>query len=114
MFTRFSALLSVAALAAVAAAAPSVLEARVSQCDTGPIKCCKTVTTAGDPAVTPLLGLLGIVIGDINAVVGLNCSPVTVIGLGDGAVCEQQPLCCTDVYQDGLVNAGCTPIGVNL
>ena len=47
----------------------------------------------GSDPVSKLLGLLGIeaLIGEL---VGLNCSPITVIGLG-GTKCIQQTLCCT-------------------
>ncbi|KAH0830201.1 hydrophobin, partial [Lanmaoa asiatica] len=97
MFIRFSALLPVAALVAVAAAAPSELEARqTSQCNTGSMQCCATTTTASDPVASTLLGLLGIVLGDVTATIGLNCSPLTVIGLGSGSTCTQQPVCCTN------------------
>ncbi|KAH0830203.1 hydrophobin 2 [Lanmaoa asiatica] len=116
MFIRFSALLPVAALAAVVAAAPSELEARTgsSQCNTGSMQCCATTTSASDPVAAALLGLLGIVVGDITATVGLNCSPITVIGLGSGSTCTQQPVCCTDVYQNGLINVGCSPLNLGL
>jgi len=43
--------------------------------------------------VSQLLGLLGVqaLIGEL---VGINCSPITVIGLG-GTKCTQETLCCT-------------------
>ena len=52
-----------------------------SQCNTGPIQCCNEVQAADAPAVTALFGLLGIVLQDVNVLVGLTCSPISVIGL---------------------------------
>ena len=54
MFIRFSTLLPVAALVAVAAAAPSALEARQSssQCNTGPIQCCNSTQEVGSVLLT--------------------------------------------------------------
>ena len=43
-----------------------------------------------------LLGLLGIVLGDITGLIGLNCSPLTVIGVGSGNACSANAVCCTN------------------
>jgi len=45
-----------------------------------------------------LLGLLGIA-GGLVGNLGLGCTPITVVGVGSGANCEQQAVCCTDVHQ---------------
>ena len=66
------------AVAAVAAATPT---RRQTGCSTGPIQCCNSVQNAGAPAVAGLLGLLGIVLQDVNVPVGLTCSPISVIGV---------------------------------
>lgn len=52
------------------------------------------VGTHDGSLVSTLLGLLGVeaLIGEL---VGLNCSPITVVGLG-GTKCTQETLCCTD------------------
>lgn len=51
------------------------------------------VETPNDPVASLLQGLLGIeaIIGEL---IGMNCSPITVVGLG-GTNCMQQTLCCT-------------------
>jgi len=89
----------------------------VSQCNTGDMHCCDQVQQVGfrssaldilylflivvyqsdnlSPDVTTLLGLLGIAVGGLNAAVGVNCSPISVIGVG-GNSCTQQPVCCTN------------------
>jgi hypothetical protein len=49
---------------------------------------------ANDPVVGALLGLLGIVLTDLTALVGLGCSPISVIGVGSGSACSATPVCC--------------------
>lgn len=44
-----------------------------SQCDNGPVQCCATVGLPTDSAVSPLLGLLGVVVPDMSTQVGLTC-----------------------------------------
>ncbi|PPQ87943.1 hypothetical protein CVT25_001128 [Psilocybe cyanescens] len=85
----------------------------VSQCNTGDIQCCNSVQKADSNAVTALLGLLGIVLQDVTALVGLTCSPLSVIGIG-GSSCTAQPVCCTNNSFNGLIALGCTPININL
>ena len=51
----------------------------------GDVQCCQQTTKASDPAAAGVLALLGIVLQDVNVLVGLNCSPITVIGGGNGA-----------------------------
>jgi hypothetical protein len=36
------------------------------------------------------------IFADVLGDVGLGCSPISVIGTGDGANCLQQPVCCSD------------------
>ena len=50
---------------------------------------------AGAPGISVILGLLGIKVGDVNAIVGFGCAPLTVGGAGAGASCAAQPVCCT-------------------
>ncbi|KAF9558277.1 fungal hydrophobin [Agrocybe pediades] len=84
-----------------------------SQCNTSDIQCCNSVQTADSDPVTALLGLLGIVLQDVTALVGLGCSPLSVIGIG-GNSCTAQPVCCTNNSFHGLVAIGCTPINISL
>ncbi|KAJ3545443.1 hypothetical protein NMY22_g2445 [Coprinellus aureogranulatus] len=80
----------------------------VNQCNTGPIQCCQKVTTARDPVAGLIISLLGIVIKDLSTVVGLTCSPVSVIGVGANQ-CSAQPVCCQNNSFNGLIAIGCTP-----
>ncbi|EIW80221.1 fungal hydrophobin [Coniophora puteana RWD-64-598 SS2] len=107
MFTRVA---SIIALATFALAAPA---ATTNQCNTGSAQCCNTVDSASSPQVATVLGLLGIVVGDITGQVGLQCSPLSVLSSG-GGTCNQEPVCCTNNSFNGLVNLGCSPINVGL
>ena len=108
MFIRFSSLLPIAALVAVAAADSS-------QCNTGSQQCCVMTQTvrfvpphafalcadrptlqSNPTTLNYFSGLLGIALPTIDGLLGLGCSPITAIGTGTGATCTQQPVCCTD------------------
>ena len=54
------------------------------------------VLQATDPVVSVILALLGIVLDNVNALVGLDCSPITVVGVGTGNQCSAQTVCCDD------------------
>ena len=41
-----------------------------------------------------LLGLLGIVLDGVDALLGLDCSPITIIGAGTGNACSSNVVCC--------------------
>jgi len=116
MFIRFSTLLPVAALAAVAAAVPGALEARTdtSQCNTGSMNCCAFTQTSTPTTLNYFSGLLGLALPTVTGLLGLGCSPITAIGLGTGATCTQQPVCCTNNNFNGLINLGCSPINLSL
>ena len=77
--------LATLALATLAAATPTRRNEPASSCSTGPIQCCETVEKASDPAAATLIGLLGIVLQNVNVGVGLTCSPITVVGAGSGS-----------------------------
>ncbi|OJA10622.1 hypothetical protein AZE42_05701 [Rhizopogon vesiculosus] len=111
MFVR---LLSITSLAILAIATPRPLaRGDSSQCNTGSIQCCqKTETVDEYNSLAPLLGLLPI-IGNIPGDIGLGCSPISVVGLGQGSSCTQEPVCCSNQQYNGLINVGCSPINLN-
>jgi len=119
MFIRPSALLlPVLALSSVVAAAPEPIAARTgSSCSNGTLQCCTStfdvschtfllpemtinrltfLSKATQNNLNLLTGLLGIVanIPLVGPLLALNCSPITVLGLGTGANCAQQTVCC--------------------
>ncbi|TFK32936.1 fungal hydrophobin [Crucibulum laeve] len=100
-------------LATISISSLAVATLPASQCTTGPVQCCNSVEKASSASVSKLLGLLGIVVDDVNALVGVTCSPITVIGAG-GNSCSAQSVCCSNNSFNGVVALGCTPVNLNL
>ncbi|EJD00381.1 fungal hydrophobin [Fomitiporia mediterranea MF3/22] len=105
MFAKFT---SFATLALLAVATPAM-----SQCDTGSLQCCNSVQKADSSSIAGLLSLLGVVVQDVNVLVGVTCSPITVIGAGDSG-CSANPVCCEDNSFGGLISLGCVPVNLSL
>ncbi|KAI0766806.1 fungal hydrophobin [Irpex lacteus] len=102
------------ALPLLAVATPMSLEARQSAgtCDTGTLECCgMTISSTSDPA-NILAELLGIVLGPIEALLGLGCTPISVVGVGSGSECSATPVCCNNNAVGGLISIGCVPVSV--
>ncbi|ESK82542.1 hypothetical protein Moror_3704 [Moniliophthora roreri MCA 2997] len=80
-------LFALTAVSTLAAAAPTRRGNKLaSSCTTVPIQCCNSVDTAGSSSVAALLGLLDIVVQDVNVLVGPTCVPITIIDTG-GTTC---------------------------
>ena len=58
--------------------------ALAQSCSTGALQCCDTVEKASDPSTAAILASIGVVVQDVDALVGLTCSPIAVIGVGSG------------------------------
>ncbi|KAI3597611.1 hydrophobin [Moniliophthora roreri] len=69
--------------------------------------------SASSNPVAVILGLLGIVLQDLNIDVGLTCSPITIIGGGSNS-CSANPVCCENNSFNGIVALGCVPVNINL
>ncbi|KAF5348085.1 hypothetical protein D9758_010062 [Tetrapyrgos nigripes] len=102
-------IITISALATLAAATG----APASQCNTGNLQCCNSVQSSNTGLVSGLLGLLGVVLGAVDAQVGVTCSPISVIGVG-GNSCTAQPVCCENNSFNGIVALGCSPVNLNL
>ncbi|KAF8889939.1 fungal hydrophobin-domain-containing protein [Infundibulicybe gibba] len=74
-------------------AAPAPTQIPASQCNTGDLQCCNSIQSASSGVIGALLALLGIDIEPITAIVGLTCSPLSIVGIG-GNSCSAQPVCC--------------------
>ncbi|KIM61505.1 hypothetical protein SCLCIDRAFT_121918 [Scleroderma citrinum Foug A] len=116
MFIRASSLLlPVLVLSSVAAAAPGPIVARASSsCGNGSLQCCDNTVEATQANANELSGLLGIAasIPIAGPLFGISCSSISVIGVGTGANCAQQTVCCDNTQFNGLVNVGCTNINL--
>ena len=44
--------------------------------------------------MSKLLGLLGVVVQGVDALVGLSCTPISIIGVDSGASCSGTAVCC--------------------
>ncbi|KAG2143486.1 fungal hydrophobin [Suillus bovinus] len=111
MFVR---ILSITSLAVLAIATPLALRDSSGQCNTGTIQCCQSTQPVDDYNKNATISGGIPIFADIFGDVGLGCSPINVIGTGDGATCFQQPVCCSNESYNGLVNIGCTPINIFL
>ncbi|KAK7054480.1 hypothetical protein VNI00_003678 [Paramarasmius palmivorus] len=112
MMYKVLSLAALASLASLAAAMP-LGGGPTSQCDVGELQCCDNMAKAGDPKAKKLIDLLQIVVQDVNVPVGLNCDPITGIGVS-GTSCAAQPVCCEDNNFNGVIALGCSPINVNV
>ena len=92
MFSKV-ALFVTAAFAVSALATPVIY----NSCNTGPVQCCGALHQAGSTGANDVLaGLVGAVIGAVTAQVGVQCNPVTVIGVGSGGDwCVLSPFLCS-------------------
>ncbi|KAJ4466317.1 hydrophobin 2 [Lentinula aciculospora] len=97
-----------AALATLAVATPAPRGEPASSCSTAPVQCCESVEPASSTAVAPILASIGVVLQDLNVLVGLTCSPITVIGTSSS--CSAQAVCCEDNSHGGLISIGCVPV----
>lgn len=73
-----------------------------SQCNTGPVQCCDDDGLISDPTIASALGPLAVLLSGVTAVIGVTCTPITVVGVGSGATCDAHPLCCEDNHFTGI------------
>ncbi|KIJ61492.1 hypothetical protein HYDPIDRAFT_137833 [Hydnomerulius pinastri MD-312] len=110
MFSRILAVVPFALLA-VAGGVSTIPE---SQCNTGSVSCCdQTQSTADYMGLLSTLGLADVG-AIVNALVGVSCTPVTIIGLSSSCDANQSPVCCTNNEFNGAINLGCSPVNLNV
>ncbi|TFK42327.1 fungal hydrophobin-domain-containing protein [Crucibulum laeve] len=82
-------------------------------CNSGSVNCCNQYQQTSPDLQSTLNGLLGAIVG-LGAGVGLNCDPISILGLGTNS-CNQQTVCCSgNTFGGGLINLDCTPINIVL
>ncbi|OCH87291.1 fungal hydrophobin [Obba rivulosa] len=96
----------IAGLATLAAATPMPWG---SQPSSG-ASCCSSVGQVDSDPIASVLKGLGVVIQDITAIVGVNCSPITVVGVGSGSACSGTTVTCSSNELGGLIQIGCVPV----
>ncbi|KAF5309249.1 hypothetical protein D9619_012774 [Psilocybe cf. subviscida] len=111
MHFKFTTLTTVAV--ATLAAATGGCDSPVNQCDTGTILCCESLSDPNSASIAALLALLGVQVGTLSGCAGINCSPISVIGIS-GNSCSAQPVCCTGTSFSGVAALGCNSINLNL
>ncbi|KAH9940201.1 hydrophobin [Epithele typhae] len=97
-------------LFAAAALLAAVTPAFAQTCSTGILQCCELVEKASDPAAAAVLKSIGVVVQDVDTLIGLTCSPITVIGVGTGDSCSASTVCCDDNSHGSLISVGCVPV----
>ncbi|KAI1785645.1 fungal hydrophobin [Ganoderma leucocontextum] len=106
-------------LAAVSALAFAVLAVAAGDCNTGSMQCCNSVedskSVAGATLLSTLvepLATLGLNVQDVTGQIGLQCSPLSAVGVGASNACSAKPVCCQNNNVGGLISIGCVPISL--
>ncbi|OCH87272.1 fungal hydrophobin [Obba rivulosa] len=102
---NFAILATFATLATLAAATPTSGGSQGSS-----DACCQSVGAANSVSIANILAGLGVVVQDVTAIVGVDCSPITVIGVGSGNACSGTTVSCSSNELNGLVQIGCIPV----
>ncbi|KAI0777701.1 fungal hydrophobin [Trametes elegans] len=79
-------------------------------CSVGSLQCCQSVGQASSPVFGLVLGLLGIVVDGVDALLGLQCSPLKIVGLGSDNSCASNVVCCENNNIGGLISIGCIAV----
>ncbi|TFK68177.1 fungal hydrophobin [Pluteus cervinus] len=106
---QFTAALTSTLALVVLASASVVPRTDGSQCNTGPVQCCNSLQDASD--VSNLSGLLGVA-APITGLIGMNCTPLSVVNAFGGNKCSTQAVCCSGNTSNGLVVVGCSPVSL--
>ncbi|OCB87596.1 fungal hydrophobin [Sanghuangporus baumii] len=100
------------ASAAVAVAIPAPVPGSGS-CSTGQMQCCDSISPNNSTDDQSLTGLIAAGLQGTSVPIGVNCIPISAIGLGSAGTCSSQAACCDDVTS-GLVGLNCSPVNVGL
>ncbi|KAF8954039.1 fungal hydrophobin-domain-containing protein [Flammula alnicola] len=84
-----------------------------NNCDTGSTLCCASTQTSSPTLLSTLSGALGVVLPEVDGLIGVTCTPIDVVGVS-GTSCSQQPVCCSDNSFNGVIALGCNPLNLNV
>ncbi|EIW52224.1 hydrophobin-domain-containing protein [Trametes versicolor FP-101664 SS1] len=93
-------------------ATPSAPAGGAGTCSTGALQCCESVLSANSTAISPILGILGVVLQDLDLPIGLSCSGVTGVGVGSSDACSTNAVCCQNNDFGGVIAIGCLPVSL--
>jgi hypothetical protein len=81
-------------------------------CNSGRLMCCSSLqSSSSDNSGTLLNNLVPINLQGLTGSLGLDCTPIDVLGIGNSG-CTQQTACCSgDTY--GTVTLACEPINLS-
>ncbi|TFK66061.1 hydrophobin-263 [Pluteus cervinus] len=91
----------------------TVLPRQTGNCNTGSTLCCNSVVASDSVMAVELEGLLNISPTGLTGLVGIACSPLSVLVAGENS-CSAQPVCCTGNNFGDLLVLGCTTFNLNL
>ncbi|KAJ7575019.1 hydrophobin 2 [Mycena floridula] len=98
-------------LSAIALALVTLAVATPTSRNTADIECCSSLEEASSPIGVAILKLFGIDPSSVTGLIGVSCSPITVVGAGNGNSAAIF-FCQADDLFAGLISLGCVPVTV--
>ncbi|KLO15764.1 hydrophobin 2 [Schizopora paradoxa] len=74
--------------------------------------CCDSVQSSSSQSLSSLLGAIGVILQGTNIPIGLDCSPITAVGVS-GTSCTTDPVSCDQIVANSLIGINCTPLDVS-
>lgn len=85
-----------------------------SICANGSPQCCSQAIAVNQTSVDlTRFGVNETVNVAMGTILGIQCSPITLVGVGS-VQCTQQVLCCGGALSNGLVDVNCTAVSISV
>ncbi|KAI0093400.1 fungal hydrophobin-domain-containing protein [Irpex rosettiformis] len=95
----------------ITVSAPAATVTSASQCGgTASLQCCEQAVAANSILGRALFGLLGLVVTELDILLGLNCNPIGAVSVGSGDDCSATPVCCENNSVNVPISIGCVVI----